>query len=44
MDRSEAENTLYEVALDSQLQEGYQGVRLILREAPRKSPLPIRDI
>ena len=44
MDRSEAENTLYEVALDSQLQEGYQGVRLILREVLRKSPLPIRDI
>ncbi|MFL2759451.1 MAG: bis-aminopropyl spermidine synthase family protein [Dehalococcoidia bacterium] len=44
MDRFEAESTLYKVSLDSQLQEGYQGVRLILREILRKNPVPIRAI
>ena len=44
MDRFEAESTLYKISLDSQLQEGYQGIRLILREILRKNPVPIRAI
>ncbi len=44
MDRSEAESTLNKVSFDSQLQEGYQGVRLIMREILRGKNVPIRDI
>ena len=44
MDRSEAESTLNKVSFDSQLQEGYQGVRLIMREILRGKNVPIHDI
>ena len=44
MDRSEAESTLNKVSFDSQLQEGYQGIRLIMRAILRGKNVPIHDI
>lgn len=44
MDKSEAETTLLKVSINSQLDEGYQGVRLIMREILRGNNVPIRQI
>ena len=44
MDKSEAEDILIQVSVDSRLQEGYQGVRLIMREIFRGGMVPIHDI
>ncbi|HIA76156.1 MAG TPA: putative methyltransferase [Dehalococcoidia bacterium] len=44
MDKSEAEDILIQVSVDSRLQEGYQGVRLIMREIFRGGIVPIHDI
>ena len=44
MDKSEAEEMLIQVSVDSRLQEGYQGVRLIMREILRGGTVPIHDI
>jgi hypothetical protein len=44
MDKSEAEEILIQVSVDSRLQEGYQGVRLIMREIFRGETVPIHDI
>jgi len=44
MDKAEAEDILIQVSEDSRLQEGYQGVRLIMREILRGETVPIHDI
>ena len=44
MNRIQAEDILVRVSLDSRLQEGYQGVRLIMREILRGKNVPLHDI
>lgn len=44
MNRIQAEDILVQVSHDSRLQEGYQGVRLIMREILRGKNVPLHDI